>query len=611
MYISFKEYFFYKLKKILSTIFRFDSSWRLATIFCMVISFGVLIFSPLFAQTNTSTSQVAGCGNITSTLSDFATAFTITFAGSSGCDGLTSSARNSNSGDFFQKAFPAPSVNADGTPTGYDPSLYRYGGAISASMALGGSLVDLRPASTYDAVTVVAKQAGFVNAQVSGFNQFAPITPLWGLFRNIALLMFVVVFVAIGFFILIQRKMGGQETVSLVSGIVNASVAMIVIAFSYAIGGFLVDIFINIANGVVASTFNDFINSREILDKLNIANSGVNILTLMNELSNIGVSQSAANLFQGALTGLAYPAQSVKDVFSGFGGVNAGPFPVGAAIGFFSSAFVDILMGIINSGFNHNSLINAIIAFVIFIIMIRVVFAMLGAYISIVFKIMFAPFILLPAALPGNAGKVVMSWILSLIASCLTFPAIFACILMSAMFLNLNANISDGTKTGSDGFNYFADCNYNSQLNPTNQGVIQGNTRPSTKFVVTRLGDDGKNPATGKFNTNSFGEHSQCYPLALPGKFNVWPAPFGNLQGVEPDDLIRFVIALAFIVITPSVPKIIQQMLKVPQDNLLAGVSQGLRSGSSAFSQFISAVPSFGVGRAIGSITKGASDAAQ
>lgn len=608
MLLSYSGYFFYKLRKILYILFHFDGTWKLALVTALIFTFGLTIFSPATAQetaTSVADKIIAGCGSTTATLPSALNFAASSFIGTVSCDRLTSADSRRLVGDPAKYSITAPVVDPKtGKTSNVDVSqYYRYGGAVSAFMYIGGATSDLRPASTYDSVVTVARNAGFASAQVIGENQFAPIATLWGVFRNIALLLFVVVFVAIGFFILIQRKIGGQETVSLVSSIVNASVAMIVIVFSYAIGGLIADIFINVMNGVVATTFNGFINSNQILDQLNIAGSGVNVLSLMKELSNIGVSQSAANLFQSALTGLNYPVSAVKDVFQGFNSVNVGFLPVGAAVGMFSSAFVDILMGIVNSGFNNNALLNAIIAFVIFIVMLRVVFALIGAYIGLVFKIMFAPFILLPAALPGNAGKVILGWIMSLIATALTFPAVFACILMSAMFLNLNSNVSISKLPDGTDFSYTSNCSYNSQLNPSNPGIIQGNERGSSKFLVVRETGSG----TAK---NAFGESPQCYPIALPAKFNFWPAPLGYMEGVEPDSLIRFVIALAFIVLTPNVPKILQAILKVPQDNILSGVSQGFKSGAGAFSQFISSVPSFGVGRAIGSITRGAADSA-
>ena len=589
--------FFYKLRKFFSIFIFTRSYWKIS----VLVAFAFFFIMSIASSINAASATNGGC-DIGALPFGFDYA-TVTVQGynpqtrNSYCPTYDNSFReNVGKVGSVSNSAGVTTTTTSGSVTDdyYINNYFRYGGAIGAVMYGAGSLYDLRPATTYDSVIYQAQKAGVVSAQVQGFNQFAPITKLWGVFRDISLLLFVVVFVAIGFFILIQRKIGGQETVSLLSGVANAAVAMIVITFSYAIAGVIVDIFSNVMNGVVATTFQGFINSQEVLAKLYNVNSNVNVLTLMSELSGIGVSQSAQNLFQSALTGISYPLESVKGVFNGLGDIKLGFLPVGTAVGMFASVFVDLLSGIITQFFNNSSLINAIVAFTIFIISLRVVFALIGAYVAIVFKIMFSPFILLPAALPGNAGKTIMGWVLSLIANALTFPAIFACLLMAAMFLNLNANLTAADSAG---------CNYVSTLNPGRESKIQGNTIPSKVFVVTRFGNDGTADGVTK-------EQIGCYPLVLPPKFNYWPAPLGYIQGVEPDDLIRFVIALSFIVMTPSVPKILQQLLKVPQDSLLAGVSQGFKSGAGAFSSFISAVPSFGVGRAIGSVTRSAADSA-
>ena len=607
MYYAAFDKTFYYLRKIFHVIIT-DKTWKYAGFTALLISFMFVIFNTSHAQSSTTTaiqSKLATCKS--GTLQEPGYLIANDLVGDY-CYQNNNYDLKTNLLSRENNIYPSTSSSSTST-TGLNNNdlntYFRYGGAVSAAFFGGGAMYDFQPASVKDAVTYQANKIGVnVSAQVQGFNQFAPIVPLWSVFRDIALLLFVVVFVAIGFFILIQRRIGGQETVSLVSGLTNAAVAMVFITFSYAIGGIIVDIFSNVMNGVVATTFNGFINSQEILGKLNTVNSGVNVLTLMNELTNVGVSQSASNLFGTALTGLSYPANAVKGIFSN---LNAGPslfgvkeLNVGYALGFFANTFVDILMGIITTSFNNSSIINAIVAFIIFIVMLRVVFALLGAYVSIVFKIMFAPFMLLPAALPGNGGKAIFGWVLSLIANALTFPAIFACILMAAMFLNLNANITNGTNGSRD---FPSECKYVSSLNPGNASVIQGNQIPAKYFVVTRLGANDGNGSTK--------EQTACYPLVLPGKFNYWPAPIGYIQGVEPDDLIRFVIALAFIVLTPSVPKVLQSLLKVPQDNVLGSAAAGFRSGAGAFSGFISAIPSFGIGKALGNVTKSAADSAQ
>jgi hypothetical protein len=79
-------------------------------------------------------------------------------------------------------------------------------------------------------------------AQVGvGFDVFQPVLSLWRAFRNIAYLLYVVVFVIIGFMIMLRRKIDPQTVISIQSALPRLVITLLLITFSYAIAGLVID----------------------------------------------------------------------------------------------------------------------------------------------------------------------------------------------------------------------------------------------------------------------------------------------------------------------------------------------------------------------------------
>ncbi len=88
------------------------------------------------------------------------------------------------------------------------------------------------------------EQTGGVYAE-SGYQMLqgsANITELWGFLRNIAYMLFVVVFIVAGFMIMFRHKLGGQTMVTVYNTLPNIVVGLVLVTFSFAIVGFMLDI---------------------------------------------------------------------------------------------------------------------------------------------------------------------------------------------------------------------------------------------------------------------------------------------------------------------------------------------------------------------------------
>ena len=76
----------------------------------------------------------------------------------------------------------------------------------------------------------------------SGFDQLTPIMKLWIAFRNVTYLLFVIVFVVIGFAIMLRAKIDPRTVMTIENQIPKIIVALILVSFSYAIAGVVIDV---------------------------------------------------------------------------------------------------------------------------------------------------------------------------------------------------------------------------------------------------------------------------------------------------------------------------------------------------------------------------------
>jgi len=75
-----------------------------------------------------------------------------------------------------------------------------------------------------------------------GFNLMKTTQPIWQVFRNITYILFVFILVGMGFAIMFRVKISPQAVITFQSALPRIVIALILITFSYAIVGLLIDI---------------------------------------------------------------------------------------------------------------------------------------------------------------------------------------------------------------------------------------------------------------------------------------------------------------------------------------------------------------------------------
>ena len=253
---------------------------------------------------------------------------------------------------------------------------------------------------------------GTQSAYASGYTDLVKsgITSLWSFTRNIAYLGFVVIMILIGFMIMFRNKIGGQTLVTIGNTLPRVVVSLVLVTFSFAIAGILIDIC-----GVLMS----------VISSSSGLGSGMPIDDV-GELVKASLGFSAlASLGLGAIPGIIVGAV----VASTAGG------PVGVIAG----SLVIIILALVIIG-------------IIVVGAVKLWFALLKSYFAILLNVIIAPISIMMGALPGNDASTINVF-KSIFRNALVFPVAFA-IVNLPYFIEKQAGIEIGlpqTLTGSTG----------------------------------------------------------------------------------------------------------------------------------------------------------------
>lgn len=283
--------------------------------------------------------------------------------------------------------------------------------ATGTVAGLVGSMYDHPPASFSTYAYDLLHNAGLVKkayAQGIGFSGLSPIFPLWKTFRNISYLAIMVVLIVIGFMIMFRMKINPQTVISIQNALPNLVVTLILITFSYAIAGLMIDLmyFVMriIINIIVNSGFRDVAQGSSDISFLEKFYLNANISGLLD-----------ATVFEGTIVRL--PAAIFSSVWRGWAntltGANAPS--IGAWIAnFFAGSTAGILVTI-GSGIG-----TILIALALLLTFVRIFFILLSSYIQIILSVVLAPFQLLFGAIPGRSTF--RGWLFGLLANLSVFP---------------------------------------------------------------------------------------------------------------------------------------------------------------------------------------------
>ncbi len=306
------------------------------------------------------------------------------------------------------------------------------------------------PVHTADYFRYLAGNFGITKgayAQGVGFTSLSPLTGLWITFRNIVYLLFVLIFALIGLGIMLRMKIDPRTVMTIQNQIPKIVIGLILITFSFAIAGFLIDlmwvsiiVIVNLltndppGGGFYVTTFGA---SGIVGGFLNIAN---------NTAVTVG-----AGIWQ-----TFFPPGSNNSLIT---------LPASAAdCGFLNlGCTIQNIVGVI-----VGALLTIVVGFFVWLVVIIAViwalfklwFALLKAYISILIDIIFAPFWIVSGLIPGSGEKVGFGpWIRDMAGNLAAFPVtialfLIAKILMDGFKANFSTELFQPPLIGAPGTNF-------------------------------------------------------------------------------------------------------------------------------------------------------------
>ncbi len=291
-------------------------------------------------------------------------------------------------------------------------------GAIQLAGGLSAILIANPPVSTAEYLADLGSSLGLVKPayaqQGTGWQVLQGVMDIWKAFRNLTYLFFVIIFVLIGFMIMLRAKINAQTVISIESAIPNLILTLILITFSYALASLMIDL-MWLGFYLVINIFSAY--------------GLINQEYAQNQL----LSQSVLSL------GWSNASSIITSVSSLIVEVTA------EALGIQSSLFKTVI---------SNTLGFLVIGIAYLFSLFKLFFQLVISYITLVLMTIFAPFQLLANAFPGS--QAFSKWLKTMLANVLVFPA------TAVMFLLIGAiggipnwqgsnPISMGSGSGSGG----------------------------------------------------------------------------------------------------------------------------------------------------------------
>ncbi|MGI5841390.1 MAG: hypothetical protein ACOX6N_04185 [Patescibacteria group bacterium] len=320
-------------------------------------------------------------------------------------------------------------------------------------------------------------------AQGVGFNKLAPIMPIWKTFRDVVYILSALIFIIIGAMIILRVKVGPQTVVTIQNAIPKLIITLILVTFSYAIAGLIIDLSQFIQSFTIALLYRakGSINLSESL----FAPYPIPIHTELNfqDLATANMN-TVAQLTSRAIPWLAVLWWSLVVVILG------GLFTIPAAgIGALAGLLIPLVIGII-----------------LLVWMFKFFFGALKAYVTIIFKIIIGPLEIALGAFPQSKIGF-SSWIWSLIANIAIFP-------VTIIFLVIANLIIDATlKSSNDSIGLL-----------WAPPIISG---PSLQGFATSGALVGSNTLTVGIGIVTVLIVSQLPTLIPQAIFQIKPSPFG------------------------------------------------------------------------------------
>lgn len=338
---------------------------------------------------------------------------------------VASCAGSNTDGNAFLSCIGVPTCGAPGAPPPPGCVTADAGAPVNANSAgssdlgflefarLADNMVVARPASGVSYVSYALDHAGIstANAQQDGFgfNTLSPVLGLWAASRNAAYSLMALAVILLAFMVMFRARISPQLSVSVMSAIPRIVIGFILITFSYAIAGFVIDM-AYVVQGLIAA----------VVTQSNISDAtAVGAFNMMNDIGGGLVNFGLAVvwiIFKGTYTNLIAVL---------FGGVS-----------FLAATLVFILLLIL-----------------IILAVVRIFWTFLRTYVTIILHVIALPFAAL-GYVASPSGNMFMQMIRSLAGNVSVFVTTSVGVMLAHMLLfSMGGGTGGGILSGVTFFN--------------------------------------------------------------------------------------------------------------------------------------------------------------
>ncbi len=235
-----------------------------------------------------------------------------------------------------------------------------------------------------------------------GYESLQPLIKVWRGFRNIIYILFSFFFVIIGLMVMFRVKTGPQTIITIQNAVPKVVTSLILVTFSYAIAGLLIDL-MNLIQAMVLALLFTSVQGIGLDEKLF---SGWNVVNDFSYARLASPDLSAIYL----LASKALPLNTLT--------------MLGAIFGAILGSIIKFGIGTVGGAVGGGILMLIIVVIAVLIWQLKYFFGLIVAYLNVILKIILAPFEIAFGAFPG--AKIGFgSWLTQLIAHLAVFPISF------------------------------------------------------------------------------------------------------------------------------------------------------------------------------------------
>lgn len=323
------------------------------------------------------------------------------------------------------------------------------------------------PASGVDWVYSGLQNAGFVPktmaAEGIGFAAIKPFANLWKIFRDLSYMILVIVLIAIGFMIMFRAKINPQTIISVENALPKIVIALILITFSFAIAGFMIDLMYVVIiliisalsggnNNYNATQFqNEYIGAgfgRLFMD-VTAGHVWYGRLGIMPVMSNallglfpwylsLGMKTIVGAIFAIFINNSVLNPGVTKPVTEALNNPGLGTVNIGNIIGGIlhpgANAVVLFVLFLLGMTTFFNFLMSIILTGTLLLLVFRIFALLFTSYLKLLLLVIIGPFMLMFEAIPGK--NVFSTWIKSIIGNLIAFPITIAVFILGYIIIN-------------------------------------------------------------------------------------------------------------------------------------------------------------------------------